>query len=401
MAGAPPLLFASTGPVATAPSVLNAQLIALAESYSPGLTANLPASLIEDLSSTGTGALVIADQARVDAVNNVTPYGANAYILAQQGAMLGLPQGTPTNGQADVVFSGTPGFAIAPGWVVTDGANLYIVQAPGTVVGSGGTAPQTTVIAANSNVFAIPANSVNQLVTQPPIGITLSVTNPQAGIPAQSPETTFAYRARMLQAETIGVSGANTYLKTLLKAVPGVSPRLVSVQQVGSQWVVVCGGGDVYAVGLAIYQGVSTVGLLAGSQIDSSRNVNVTITDPPDAYNVVFVNPPSQTVTVAVTWNTNLTAYTGGAAVNQYIIQAVQAYINGIIVGQPINLLQMNEAIQTAVASVLSPTNLTTLTFVVTINSVIKGPTAGTWIIPSDPESYFSISPSGVTSTQG
>lgn len=396
-----PLNFDSSGPVASTPQAILAAYLALVETYAPGYTANLPGALVEDLSSTGLGGIITIDQARVDSVNNVSPYSANAYVLTLQGYALGLPQGTPTNGQVDVVFSGTPGFAIPAGWVITDGTNQYAVAAPGTIVGSGGTAPQCTAIATNSNVFAIPAGSVNQLVTQPPVGVALSVTNPQDGIEAQSAETTQAFRARILDGQKVAISGANTYLKTLVKAVPGVVPRLVSVIQNGEKWTVVAGGGDVYAVGYAIYQGVSSIGLLAGSSIDSGRNVNVSIYDAPDTYNVVFVNPPAQVVTVAVVWNTTLPNFTSGAAVNQYIIQAVQAYINGITVGQPINLLELNQTIQGAVTPVLDPINLTTLQYVVTINGVEQGPTAGTSIIPSDPESYFSISPSGATSVQG
>jgi hypothetical protein len=39
--------------------------------------------------------------------------------------------------------------------------------------------------------------------------------------------------------------------------------------------------------------------------------------------------------------------------------------------------------------------------FVVTIDGVVVEPTAGTSVIPSDPESYFFVSPTGVTSVQG
>jgi len=79
---------------------------------------------------------------------------------------------------------------------------------------------------------------------------------------------------------------------------------------------------------------------------------------------------------------------------------AVQSYINGITVGQPINLLVLQEVVQTAIASVLDPINLTTLQFVVTINGSVASPTAGTSIIPSEPESSFFVSPTGVTSVQ-
>ena len=256
-------------------------------------------------------------------------------------------------------------------------------------------------MATNSATFPIPANSIDQNVTPVPGGYTLTVTNPLAGTPAQASETTESYRSRLLSAFNVALSGTQTYLKTLLLAVPGVSPQLVSVIQNGIYWEVICGGGDPYAIAGAIYSGVSTLGLLTGSSINTDRNVTVSIYDVPNEYEVVFVNPPEQVVTVAVTWNTTLPNFVASAAVNQAIILAVQSYVNGILVGQPINLLVMNEVIQNAVAPVLSPVNLTTLEFVVTIDSEVVEPTAGTWIIPSDPESYFAISATGCTSAQG
>ncbi|EEF27062.1 conserved hypothetical protein, partial [Ricinus communis] len=73
------------GPVPTAPATLRQNLVNGVAATNPDYTANLPGGLIEDIASTDTGALVTIDQARIDAVNSVTPYGANAFILAQQG----------------------------------------------------------------------------------------------------------------------------------------------------------------------------------------------------------------------------------------------------------------------------------------------------------------------------
>ena len=393
-----PLLFSATGPVATPPATLQAALIAYVSAIAPGYTADLPGSLIEDISSTDVGAMVAIDQARVDAVNNVSPYGANAYILAQLGAMFGIPQGAAANGSVYVVFTGSPGYVIPPGFVVSDGTNQYTIQDGGTV-GSGGTSPSLYAVATNSGIFAIPAASVTTVITSVPSPYTLTVTNPLAGVPATAAQTVESYRSAVLQAFQVSISGTPAYLKTLLYAVPGVNPNLVSIQQSGTLWKVVCGGGDPYQVAGAIYAGVSNVGLLTGSAT-SARNITVSIYDAPDTYSIVFVNPPQQVVTCAVVWNTTLANFTAAAAVNQYIIGAVQAYINSIVVGQPINLLVLTEQIQTAISSVLLTVNLTTLTFSFTINSVPVTPTAGTSVIPSDPESFFYISPSGVTSTQ-
>lgn len=395
-----PLLFDASGPVATAPATLQQALIAIVAANVPGYTASLPGSLIEDISSTDVGALVTIDQARVDAVNNVSPYAANPFVLAQQGAVLGLPQGLAANGSAFVVFTGSPGYVIPPGFVVSDGTNQYVIQ-DGGVIGAGGTSPSLFVVAATAGTFAIPANTITTVVTSVPSPYTLAVTNAAAGTPALAAETTEQYRARILQGLQVAVSGSPTYIKTLLQAVPGVSSRLVAVRQVGAGYEVLCGGGDPYQVAGAIYQGVSTVGLLTGSLAHPTATVTVSIYDAPDTYTVTYVTPPQQTVTLAVTWNTTLPNYTSSAAVNQYIIGAGQAYINAIPVGQPINLLVLTEQIQAAIASVLAPVNLTTLEFAVTINGMPTSPSAGTSVIPSDPEGYFYVAPTGVTSAQG
>jgi hypothetical protein len=397
--GGLPLLFTSTGPVATPPATLQQALIALVAATNPGYTASLPGSLIEDISSTDVGAMVTIDQARVDAVNSVSPYAANAYVLAQMGQQYGVPAGLAANASVYVVFTGSAGYVIPPGFVVSDGTNNYVIQDGGTV-GSGGSSQPLFAVATNPGVFAIPANTVTAIGTSVPSPYTLTVTNPLAGVPATSAETTESYRSRILAAGQVSTTGTPTYLKTLLLAVPGVNARLVRVLQNGAAWEVICGGGDPYQVAGAIYAGVSQIGLLTGS-LSTIRNVTVSIYDAPDTYQIVFVSPPQQTVTVAVTWQTTLANFSAGAAVNQYIIGAVQAYINSIVVGQPINLLVLQEQIAAAISPVLAPINLTTLQFVVTINSVPTQPTAGTSIVPSDPEAYFFVSPSGATSVQG
>jgi hypothetical protein len=393
-----PLLFTSTGPVATPPATLQQTLIAGVAATNPGYTANLPGLLIEDISSTDVGALVLIDQARVDAVSNVSPYASNPFVLAQQGQMLGIVQGGAANGSSFVVFTGSPGYVIPPGFIVGDGTNQYVIV-DGGVVATGGSSQSLFVQATNTNTFAIPAATITQVITSVPSPYTLTVTNPLAGVPAQAMETTSAYRARILQAMNVSIQGTPTYLKTLLEAVPGVSARLVSVRQNGVNWEVIVGAGDPYQVAGAIYRGVGQIGMLVGSAT-TVRNQTVSIYDAPDTYTIIYVVPPTQIVTISCVWNTTLSSFTAAASVNQLGSLAIQAYINSIVVGQPINLLVLQEQFQAAIAPVLLPVNLTTLTFAVSINGTLTPPTAGTSLIPSDPESSFSISAAGVTIVQ-
>ncbi|WP_254661834.1 hypothetical protein [Burkholderia sp. CCA53] len=144
----------AAGPVATDPTTLRQNLIDGVAAEVPDYTANLPGSLIEDVASTDVGALTTIDQARVEAVNSVTPYGANAFVLAQLGAQFGVPQGTSANGNVYVVFTGPAGYVLPPGFVVGDGTNQYALQDGGVILSTGQSA-QLYAVATNSGTFAI------------------------------------------------------------------------------------------------------------------------------------------------------------------------------------------------------------------------------------------------------
>jgi hypothetical protein len=399
-----PLVMTAAGPVPTSPDTLRQNLLNDVAAQVADYTAQLPALLIEDISSTDVGALVTIDQARVDAVNSITPYGANAFILAQQGLMLGIPQGAANNTSVYIVFTdvNAEGYVIPAGFVVGDGTYQYVVQ-DGGIIGTGGSSPPLLAVANQSGSWAVAPNTVTQILTSlpSPYNSTMTVTNPQSGTPASSAETVQGYRARIMQANQVAGQGTPAYIRTLLQKVSGVTPRLVSVIQSTFGWEVICGGsGDPYSIALAIYQGVIDLSTIVGSNT-VARNISVTIIDPPNQYTLTYVNPPQQVVTVSAIWNTRLTNFTAGAQVNQLAAPAIQNYINSIIVGQPINLLAMENAFQSAVSSVLSIDDLTTLTFTVTINGSVATPEAGTSMILSDPESYFFASDSAVTVVQG
>lgn len=400
MSGSLPVVMSPAGAVPTSVSTLQANLIAAVQAINPTATLNLPASMIEDLLDTSVGDLSLIDQARVDAINSVTPLGANAYVLNQLGAQFGIPQGIGSNGSALVVFSGTIGYVVPAGFIVSDGTNQYAVQG-GTIIGSSGSSAPVTVIATNPGVFSIPANSIVDIVSSVSSQYTVTVTNPNAGAPAQTAQTEASYRAQILQAGQAGAVGTLSYLRTQLQAVPGVNPLWVSVIQQSTGIEVICGGGDTYAVANAILNSILNPAILLGSTVSSSRNVTVSIFDDPNTYSILYVAPPAQTVTMTVTWNTTLANFTGGAVVQSLAVPAMASFINAIPVGQPINVLGLQEAFQQAVATVLSAQNLTTLTFSVAINGTTTAPDAGTSIIVGDPESYFTAVNSGITVTQG
>jgi hypothetical protein len=279
----PPLIITAAGPVPTPPATLNAALIALATSYAPGLTV-LPAGLVDDMTSTATGALVVADQARVDLIASVSPYSANPYILNQLGQIYGVPQGQDTNTGVYVVFSGTGiiGYIIQAGFTVSDGTYQYVIQDAGIISASGMSQPLLA-IATQPGSWAVPANTVNQLATSipsiilnPSTGSGLSVTNPLQGTPSPGAQTEADYRVQVLQAGLVATTGTPALLKTYLGNVAGVIDAQVSIrQQTGGGWEIIVGGvGDPYQIGLAIYQAIPDISTLKGSVLVVSGITN-------------------------------------------------------------------------------------------------------------------------------
>ena len=390
---------ATTGATPTPPATLQSLISAAVAAVVPGYTSDLPGSLIEDVLSTGVGFMVSIDQARVDAVNSISTTNVGAWLLAQLGQQLGIPQGQANNTSVYVVFSGPSGYLIPNGFIVSDGTYQYVTQ-NGVVIGSSGTSAPTYCVASLAGSWAVLANTVTQIVTSVPSGYTITVNNPSAGIAGTSAQSVQSYRAQLLAAQTVTAQGFAQFVTTLLQAIPGVNPRLVSVQQVSNGWKIICGGGDTYEVAGAIYLGVLDLSTLRGSSV-TSNNISVQIVSPPNNVSVVYVNPPDQIVTMTVTWATNILNFASGPQVDQLAQVALTSYINSLTVGSPINLLEANAVFQNAVASVLSAVNISALTYVVTINGVTVAPETGTQLIPGDSESYFSATATAVTVTQG
>jgi hypothetical protein len=150
--------------------------------------------------------------------------------------------------------------------------------------------------------------------------------------------------------------------------------------------------------------GVSTLGFSpyvnGGVVTPNLRNVSVNITDFPDVYSVVFVNPPAQTVSMTVSWNTSQPNFVAGASVAQLAAPALADYVNSIVVGQPLNLLLAEQVFLKAIAGILQPSQVSVLDFTVRINGVVTAPQSGTKLVFGDPESYFSTTSGNITVTQ-
>jgi hypothetical protein len=392
------------GRVNTPPATLNAALIAGATALSPGLSADLPGALIEDIASTDTGAAVIIDQLVTELEDSFSPFAANPYILTELGQIYigqGSTSASASNTAAFVVFTGTVGFVISPGFVVGDGTNQYAV-ADGGIIQTGGTSGNVFVQALNVGSFPVPANTITTLVTSVPSSVTLSVNNPQPGTPGAPAQTEGQYRAQVLTAGLVAGTGTPNFLKTLLAAVPGVQMQLISVRPQTAGWEIIVGGtGDALAIALAIFQSGIDTNTLVGSTINSARNVTISINSFPDSYPVIFVAPPIQAVLIAVTWNTSSVSFVSSIAVAGLVQGPIAAYVNSLPVGAPINLLELNDTFINAVTSILPENLITVLVWTVTINGSVVPPGTGTVTVAGDPESSFSMAASSVTVIQG
>jgi hypothetical protein len=468
----------ATGLVAQSPTALNAQLIAQATALVPSLTTNLPGSLIEDISSTDTGALIVMDQARQDVISSITPLGANPFLLYQLGQIYGVTPGQSTNANCNIIISTSPplpGFVIPQGFVVSDGTNQYTLP-DGGVTATGGSTQPLLAVATNSNTFPIPAGSVNQIITSIPTSITatttVTVSNPLIGNPAAPAETISQYRGEVLQAGLVASTGTIPFLKTLISAVPGVNPNLIAAPVAGGvTQIIVGGGGDQFLIAGAIFQSGIVLSLLGGSTLSAisisiaaaalltvsfppgwtvgesitvasaatsgyngtftissitsptqfvislnssglgaytgggictpnPSNVVVSINDFPDTYEIPYVIPPAQPVTMAVGWNTIGTNFVSAASVSALASTALANYINSLSIGEPINLNVMSSIFQTSVVSILSANLLSTLTFSVTINGTAVSPESGTELIFGSSIGFFTTTSSAIVVEQ-
>ena len=256
--------------------LLNAE-IAAATLLAPGLTANLPGSLVEDMASTAAGAVVIQDQAFVDLVNSISPATANPSILYQLGQVYGVEQGQGSNTSVYVVFTGLAGFVIPVGFTVSDGTYQYTVQDGGIIATSGQSSPLYC-LATVAGSWAIPAGTVTQIITSVPSGFTLTCTNPSAGLPGLTAQTVASYQAQVMQAGMVTAQGVPTFIKNQLQQVTGVQPNLISVRLIATnQWEIICGGGDPYQVANAIFNSVPDISNLVGSTLSVT---NITTANP-------------------------------------------------------------------------------------------------------------------------
>ena len=477
-----PTSMTSSGLQPQQPSDLWAQIISIAASLSPGYTANLPGSLIDDITGTDTAALSLMDQMRVELINSVSPYAANQQLLISLGNIYGVQQGSATNTSVYVTFSGTVGYVIPIGFTVSDGNYQYSVQ-DGGVIGAAGTSSPLYCLATQSGSWAVPAGTVTSIASSVSTGYTVTCTNLTNGTPSSGAQTTESFRAEVLNAGKVISTGMQSMLRSQLGFVSGVQNNLISIAQQTPLWKVIVGGGDPYQIGWAIYTAMGPgINMLTGSvmavsgitnanpgvvttslnhgfgangavlssfngspiQINGAtgisgingvnltitiisqtsfsiginttssgtytgngvltpnpRNQNVSLIDGLDVYQIPFVLPPQQNVSILLTWNYIGSNSISATSVTLQAAPALAGYINSIQVGQPINLFALQETFVSSISSMIPSNLIDRMVFSVYINGILTAPASGTGAISGDPESYFYTVSSNITITQG
>jgi hypothetical protein len=276
-----------------APVDLRNRVITLVAASNPDYTANLPGSLIEDISSTDTYALVVSDSFLVDLVNSITPYGANPYLLNQLGILYGVDHQPITNTSVYVIFTGTPGYTIPQGFVVSDGTYQYVTQ-DGGIIGIDGNSLSIYCLSPTPGAWPVAPNTVIQMITSVPANVPLTVVNPVSGVPSQSGEPISVYRERCFTAGLASSTGMARYLKTLVGNVPGVQLRLISVQEQTDleSFTIIVGGGDPYQVAYQIWcADFYTLGLVGAIiRVAGMLNTNPMVITTADNHNLATGN---------------------------------------------------------------------------------------------------------------
>ena len=276
-----PLVMSDQGLQPRAPVDIRTEIVARVSFTNANFTANLPASMIEDIVSTGTAAVVQSDQYLVDLVNSISPRMANPFMLRQLGLTYDVHPKDATNTSVYVIFGGPPGFVIVQGFTVGDGNYQYVCQNGGIIGASGVTLP-IYAVATISGAWAVPAGSVRVLLTSVPQAILdagLTVINPADGLPASVGETIDDYRDRVQTSGLASSMGMGSYFKTMLWQVPGVQKRLVGLRPdiQSGRYIALCGGGDIYQVAYAI---ASAVFWLVGLTVPSINISNISRANP-------------------------------------------------------------------------------------------------------------------------
>ena len=378
-----------------------ALLLDTIQQNSPEHVINAPAILLNAVADTSVPAIKECNDALVDAVNSITPYGLNEFALNQWGFLMGLTRNQFTRSSVYVLFTGTVGYHIQQGFIVGDGTHEYAVMDGGVIPSSGFI--QLFCLATIDGSWAIPANTVNQLKTSVYGVIALSCNNPNDGALGQAPETLQAFRGRCITSLQRTATGTDKYARDLISRVAGVDSRLISVKNDSRVIKVIVGGsGDPLDISAAIYKSGLDISRLVGSHLDDTRNIVSNIISYPDTYRIIFVNPVAQLTRIVAKYNTGgTTVFVSDAAMTSLSSQALVDYISSLPVGFKINELELDRIFKESVKPIINGQFIVSLRFDVYVDDILKILDPNTSTYSSDTEGYFYTNLANVSAVRG
>jgi hypothetical protein len=118
-------------------------------------------------------------------------------------------------------------------------------------------------------------------------------------------------------------------------------------------------------------------------------NVYITVADFPDSYEIPYVIPPQEKVSIQVVWRTDSPNFVSSDAMATAAIPAIVDYITSLPAGTtPINLNVLNKVFIDAVSTILVGEYIIDLEWSISINGVPRSPDVGQ-VFYGDPYSYF------------
>lgn len=300
--------------------------------------------------------------------NSYSMSGSDELLFRMQAEELGLRQKSEFKSQVVLEFTGLPGDIIPRTTICSDITGEYKFETTETIML--GALGRGSVLALGEAEVTIPAKKINTLVTTLSSGV--GVSNPQASLPRIEAESFAEFKARSQARLRSPRLGGKLYAETLIKGIEGVSPRLVAFncvdytekdfesssadkevffRLVGIEAVI--GGGDEYAIALALYQSFfETQKLLSRpSDNDETRTIVKDVNLYNNDFQIVFTRPKLLQLNLRC-----LITLTGMLSSAESVRQATQDdisnYVNSLKVGTNIGMYKLIDLLRNGLESI-------------------------------------------------
>jgi Baseplate J-like protein len=368
----------------------------------PNIRTTTPGGLFSGWLDTSVAPVRENQQSCAELVNSISPQFQNEILLNQWGSLFGLVRGDATRRSVYVTFYGATGFYINKDLLVSTADDKYkfkVIEG-GVIANSGNVTLWCVSVSDEDYNVPMPANSVTKIQTSIPTDYGVTCTNLSEGFLGTEQETLEDYRARCMLSQLRTGTSCVDYAKELIAIANNNQQRLISIQPTDTGYKIVCGGGDLMAMAGAIFKsGISTPLLEHG--IHAGRNQTQQVISHPNLIPVKFVLPVALTVSLTLTWNTQSVTLIPDSTVAGTTSQLIANYLNGLVVGQKINLLEIKRVFQDAFDSISDSRFLSKLAISLSINGITQTPDVGTELITIDTEGYPVCAVSSVSVVRG